>query len=261
MTEKHHKLSQRKVAVLLLAVFLIMSLTMNTSLSYLIRERVRNNVFGLGRVELTLVEDSFPKEESQRLLSPKSVVPKNPHIVNTGTTREYVYLEVTVPYAKVLLVNDTGEQIHKPAFPERHDCELFDLVSTADSTVTGVETTDFTKDFTVTDNGHFEYENHWTFLRSTENLTDKTHTYLFGYDCLLMPDSGHNTTTNLFDHVQFRNILEGDLPENTLVSVVVNAYGIQSEELLNHITVADTEHITPQELRAIYRLYENQEGR
>ena len=69
-----------------------------------------------------------------------------------------------------------------------------------------------------------------------------------------------NETSTLFDKIQMRNVLEGELPKNTDQSVLVSAYGIQSEELLNNVTVEDNKNVTVSELRAIFSLYEKQEG-
>lgn len=254
---KRLNLTQKKIALIILSVFLVMTLVVNVSVSYLIKERVKDNVFALGRVELSLVEDTYPPEPEKRLLAPKGVVPKNPHVVNVGSTDMYVFLEVTVPYDNVLLIEEEGENIHKPAPLGKHDCELFDLLSFDENAKVNVEA----DSFTVTDKGRLSYQHNWVFLRASENTEKKTHTYLFGYNSLLTTAGDKRTTTNLFDKVQLRNVFEGELPEDIIETVVVNAYGIQSEELRNHVTVADTSAVTEQELKNIYQLYENQEGR
>lgn len=258
---KQNHLTQKKIALIILCAFLLMTLSLNVSVSYLIKERVRDNVFGLGRVELSLTEDAYPAEAESRLLAPKSIVPKNPRIVNTGSTDIYVFLSVTVPYDNVQLIDEEGAGIHKPNALGKHLCELFDLLSDENGAYNGAGTAHFSDSFTVTDVGVFEYAPEWCFLRSSENAEKKTHTYLFGYRSLLTTDSAHRTTTPLFDRVQLRNILEGELPENLAETVTVNAYGIQSQQLRGNVTVANPEAVTVQELTDIYRLYENQEGR
>ena len=96
-------------------------------------------------------------------------------------------------------------------------------------------------------------------IDSSEDTVNYTHTYLFGYSSLLTADIS-NSTTKLFDKMQLRNILEGDLPSDVTQTVRIEAYGIQAEELLNNITVSNTENVTKSELTAIFDLYKNQEG-
>lgn len=249
----------RVTILIILSSILIVTLAANITLSYLVQKQVRHNVFSLGVVQLKIEEDTFPQDEGQRTLLPKGIVPKDPHIVNTGTTDAYVFMEITVPYAEVLLVEEAGANIHQPVSTGKADCELFDLLSNAAGAPTGAATAGFTNGFTVTDNGIFSYQSDWIFLSSKESTTKKTHSYLFGYRKILKTADGEKTTTNLFDKIQLRNILEGELPENTVETITINAYGIQNEELRD-ITIVDPMDLSKTELEKIFSYYINQEG-
>ena len=132
--------------------------------------------------------------------------------------------------------------------------EIFNFISNGTSANT-VSASGFTYDNT----GIFVYDSKWVLIDSSEDTANYTHTYLFGYSSLLTGDSSDSTTA-LFDKMQLRNILEGDLPSDVTQTVRIEAYGIQAEELLNNITVSNTENVTKSELTAIFDLYKNQEG-
>lgn len=251
--------SIRFTILIIMSAILITALLANLTLSYLVREKNRHNVFSLGIVELEIEEDEFPQNEEKRTLTPKGTVPKNPHIINTGTTDIYVFLEVTVPYAEVLLVEDEGENINYPVSSGKVNCELFDLLSDADGALTGKNTDNFTNNFTITNNGIFTYQSSWVFMNSSENTENKTHSYLFGYKKMLKTSGNERTTTNLFDKIQLRNILEGELPDNSSEIITINAYGIQNEELRD-ITIADSMNLSQTELNKMFSYYQNQEG-
>ena len=102
------KLSHKTIALIILTFFIILSLFVGSTLAYVAIKKKADNVFSVGLVELTVEEDSFPKDEQNRWLVPKSFLPKNPHLVNTGTTDIYAFIEIVVPYEKVLFILDEG---------------------------------------------------------------------------------------------------------------------------------------------------------
>lgn len=240
-----------KTAVILMSSFLAAALLINLTLSYLVVNKNRDNIFALGNVSLLLSEDNFPDNEEDRIMAPKSIIPKDPKITNIGSTDEYVFLEVTVPLCNVRIVD---EQTNKIINHEKAYMEIFNFLSN-DTSASTVSTSGFTYDNT----GSFGYDSKWILIDSSEDTANYTHTYLFGYSSLLTADISNSTTT-LFDKMQLRNILEGDLPSDVTQTVRIEAYGIQAEELLNNVTVNDTADVTKAELKAIFDLYKNQEG-
>lgn len=249
---KEKKLSPAMYAVSIMAILLAIALLIHQAISYLIVNRYRDNVFALGNVKLLLTEDAFPQDSNSRIIAPKGIVPKNPKLMNTGTTNEYVFLKVTVPFCNVQIVREDTKKIDDSGKIYR---EIFDLLSNDPDAVTVT----VPNQFTVQDIGHFSHHPKWILLKTEENTIDHTHSYLFGYTSLLFSVAGENETPTLFDCLQMRNILEGELPTDVTQSVSVVAYGIQSEELLDHVRVADTQNVTLAELKAIFALYDNQE--
>ena len=254
------KLSHKTIALIILTFFIILSLFVGSTLAYVAIKKKADNVFSVGLVELTVEEDSFPKDEQNRWLVPKSFLPKNPHLVNTGTTDIYAFIEIVVPYEKVLFILDEGEYINTPDPSGEKEQELFNLYSEDENAFSGKETEGFTNSFSITETGEFTYHPNWIFISSKEDTQNKTHSYLFGYSAMLTAEEGHNATANLFDKIQLRNILEEAVSENATETIKVNAYGIQSEELKGDISVEDTENITKTELESLYRYYCNQEA-
>ena len=251
---------QRVVLLLLVAVVVVAAVvTVHFTVAYVARKKTADNVFAVGLVELTVEEDSFPPDED-RWVVPKRFLPKNPHLVNTGSTNVFAFIEVVVPYEEVLLVADEGEDIHQPDPDGVKEQELFNLYSEAEGAVSGTETGGFTDRFTVTAVGEFTYHPDWVFIRSAEDTTAHTHAYLFGYRSVLTTEEGQRTTANVFDRIQLRNILEGSLAAPAAETIRIRAYGIQSDELKGELSVDDPTHLSQAELVHLYQYYLHQEG-
>lgn len=254
-TPKHYKneMPYKKYALIILSAILTAALIVNFSISYLLANKDRNNVFALGNVRLELLEDEFPDNRDDKIIAPKCIVPKNPKVINSGASDEYVFLRVVVPICEVQLVD---EATNKPDNKGSVYREIFDILCEQSYVSANADLSDFT----VKDVGRFDCHSEWKLIFASEDNTEHTHTYIFGYSSLLTASVGMNETSTLFDKIQMRNVLEGELPKNTDQSVLVSAYGIQSEELLNNVTVEDNKNVTVSELRAIFSLYEKQEG-
>lgn len=251
MKSKKNVKSKSKSAVILMSAFLVAALFINLTLSYLVKNKNRDNVFALGNVRLLLSEENFPQDENDRIFAPKGIIQKDPKITNIGSTDDYVFLKVIVPLCNVRIVDETTNKIVNN---EKAYMEIFNFISNDTSSQTV-----FVSGFTYNNIGSFGYNSKWILIDSSEDTANYTHTYLFGYSSLLTGDSSDSTTA-LFDKMQLRNILEGDLPSDVTQTVRIEAYGIQAEELLNNITVSNTENVTKSELTAIFDLYKNQEG-
>lgn len=253
---KIRSISYRTAALLVLSVIVIVSLFVNSTISYFVVKKTARNVFRVGLVELTITEENYPEDENDRRTVPQSIVPKDPRIVNTGSVDAYAFLEVTVPYEEVQMIIEEGENINLPDPRGITDSELFDLISDDPGALSAVSA----EGFTATDTGRFTYSHEWVFLESSEDSENKTHTYLFGYSSLLTTEDGGKTTSSIFDKVRLRNILEGSIPDNEIRTIRLSAFGIQSEELKGIVEIADNNDLTAAELQSIYSYYKNQEG-
>ena len=252
--------SRRTIAVIVLSAILLLMMIVGTTISYLVRKITADNLFSVATVELTVKEDDYPENEQSRFVVPKSFMPKNPRLVNTGSTSLYAFAKVTVPYEDVVLISDHGENINMPDPSGKKERELFNLFSNDTNCFSGTETEDFFSGFTVADTGDFTYGHNWIFISSEEDTVNKTHSYLFGYHSVLTPENGHNTTDTIFDKIQLRNVLEGLYGDSVTKKITVEAYGLQSEELKGSIAIADPTDLTKPEIISLYTIYRNQEG-
>ena len=252
VTTMKNKKRLRIIIIAVMTLMLAFVLAINYSVSYLVSTDNAENVFGVGNVQLRLDEDHFPTDDSSRKMVPKSIIPKDPSVMNTGSSSEYVFLVVTVPLEEVQIVDMDTDKINSSGKDLR---EIFNLLSNSSGAVSGSSVADFTKGFTKTDVGDFRFDPDWKFLTCFD--TDVSHTYVFGYSSVLQ---SQQKTTALFDKIQLRNILEGEIAANAVESISLKAYGIQSEDYINDISVADPGNATVEELRAIYEICRNQEG-
>lgn len=252
--------SRGTIPVIVLSAILLVLMIVGTTISYLVRKKTVDNLFSVATVELTVKEDEYPEDEQSRFVVPKSFMPKNPQLVNTGSTSLYAFAKVTVPYEDVILISDQGENINMPDPSGKKERELFNLFSNDNNAVSGTDTEGFFSGFTVTDTGFISYNHNWIFISSEEDTENKTHSYLFGYNSVLMPESGYNSTETIFDKIQLRNVLEGSYGGSITKKITIDAYSLQSEELRGNIEIADPTNLTKTEIISLYTIYHNQEG-
>ena len=228
----NRKLTRKKVLVISTAV-LAAALMINVSLSFLVSENYRDNVFSLGNVKLLLTEENFPENEESRIMVPAGIISKDPKVTNTGNTDEYVFLKITVPLCEAELVDendkiDSSERIYR---------EIFNFISDKDDK----ETLSAQTGFVFLDVGSFQHDRKWTLIRSEENETEHTHTYLFGYSELLK-GSQNKVTTTLFDRIQLKSFIDEEVNSKVTVNektstlnedtkITIDAYGIQADSL------------------------------
>ena len=240
----------RITALALLAFSLALMLTVSSGISYFVSNKSRENVFVVGTVGLELIENDFPDDKQSRTLAPGDRVSKRPCLKNTGANSEYVFISVSVPLYDVITVNAE----HKLNETERVRREIFNLFceDTDKQTVTAPQ------DFSFRDIGLLEYSPRYELLLSQEEEDGSRHTYYFGYKKILRPSDP--STDSLFDELQLRSLLEGEVPNDVEATVTVSAYGIQASELPVELRPADEEALTRSELTAIFAVLRRQEA-
>lgn len=146
------------------------------------------NEFTVGKVEIGLEEPAWNPEENTKT-EPSTVIPKDPKITNKGVNDAFVYLEVSIPMANVVIADVNGNRL------EKKERELFEFTPGAD----------------------------WTRLSLT--TVGSSRVYTFAYNKVL---KAGQTTSTLFDTVTFINIVEGQL-DTQQFQIPVRAYAIQTE--------------------------------
>lgn len=228
------KLKSKKNIMITVACVLLFAIVVGITLSYFSDEDDAENIFSVGDVKLGLVEQNYPQKSSDRVMYSKSIIPKDPMIINTGSNPEYVYMLVSLPLEEVSLLDENGKKLSDA--PKK--TEIFNLISSSQSTLT---------------EGNISYDSSWIFLGKTE----ETNTYIFAYNKALAKSE---KTSTLFDKIQLKSFIEGELDENTVENIKIKACGIQSDNLIGVEVPTDTD--TRDELKTkltnIYNIYARQ---
>lgn len=216
---------------------LLTAIIIGITLSYFSDEKNAENIFSVGNVRLSLVEQNYPKNASDRVMYSNSVIPKDPMIINTGDNAEYVYISVTLPKENVTLLDENGS---KPADDAKQEVEIFNLISNSENCQT---------------EGNIIYNDNWIFLSKNED----TNTYTFAYNKVLTKSE---KTATLFDKIQLKSFIEGEVGENAVENIGIKAYGIQADNLIGVDLPSDTDgqDELKEKLKEIYNIYARQNG-
>lgn len=179
-----NKINLKKVLILTGALCLT---TVGGVSAYLTDYDKAVNQFTVGKVDIELEEPNW-KPEDHTKIEPGKDINKDPQIKNTGINDAFVYLEVSVPMADVIAVDQEGNRL---------DQKLQELFS-----------------FTAKEN--------WTKLETKKKQNSTI--YVYAYDKVLKPEQ---TTGTLFDTVKFLNIIEGQL-DTQQIDMPIRAYAIQT---------------------------------
>ena len=160
---------------------------MGGTMAYLTDYEAKKNEFVVGKVDIELQEPLWVPDDNTTIV-PLQVIPKDPKIKNIGRNDAFVYLEIAIPMANVVVTDDLGNR------QQTRNMELFT----------------------------FNKKDEWDLIE--EKVVDGKKVYTFSYAQILQPGK---TTQTLFDRVTFVNIVEGQFDE-TSMDIPVRAYAIQS---------------------------------
>lgn len=230
------KLKSKRNIVITVVCVLLFAIVIGITLSYFSDDDDAENIFHVGDVRLNIVEQNYPQKASDRVMYSKSIIPKDPMIINTGNNSEYVYMLVTLPCESVTLLDEDGKKLSDT--PQKN--EIFNLMSNSQNVYT---------------ESNIIYDDSWTFLGKTESTN--ANTYIFAYNKVLAKS---DKTSTLFDKVQLKSFIEGELSENAVENIGIKAYGIQADNLIGVELPTDTD--TRDELKekftSIYNIYARQ---
>jgi predicted ribosomally synthesized peptide with SipW-like signal peptide len=195
-----------KIGALLLALALMVASLGGIS-AYFTDADSATNTFEIGEVDIELQEPNWPGTPDT---TPNETTPKDPQIYNKGKSDAFVFLEVLVPYRDNIVIADQNGIANAPVTSEL-----------------------------------FVYETNpgWVEIQSEINEQDGVVRHLYAYigdntsDLKALPHGA--TTTTLFDEVTFINAVEGQGLENTTQDIVINAYGIQTNDINGNRTDPD----------------------
>ena len=183
-----------------IALLVIACLLVSVISAYFTDADTATNTFTTGEVSLDLLEPNWDPDNAEKIV-PTQVIAKDPQILNDGSNEEYVFLTVQVPYVQDLVTaNPDGTK------NEAADMELFT----------------------------YEINEGWVEIGTVvidEVNGTATHTYAYGTDTEMTKLDPNVTTPTLFDEVTFVNAVERQGLENSTNDIVINAYGIQTENV------------------------------
>lgn len=224
MKKKTKKVARRATA----AALCLSMLGVGASLAYLTDSEATTNTFTAGAVQIDLLEEAWDTANGKNdtdengvpdfaeNLVPNQIVAKNPKVENTGLNDAIVYLQVTSPKKEITVCDSDGTK------GDRKIQELF-CFQTEDFNAHGVNAWD---------------EDDWMELKSREKEDDTVKTYLFGYKTKLAPGA---STYTLFDQVELKNLIEGDMDGGEIADIEVTAFAIQADNVLNVDGVIDVD--------------------
>jgi predicted ribosomally synthesized peptide with SipW-like signal peptide len=196
-------MKNKKLKTLVVAAAFAVCLLIGGISAYFTDADTATNTFTIGKVSIDLKE---PKWEEPKDIVPNQEMEKNPQIENDGVNSAYVFMEVVIPYANIIVANEDGSKNAKA------DTDLFIMLD---------------KD------GNEGVNDGWVLVSQTENEDDKTVTYLYAYGTseVMTELKKDETTPSLFDKVKFVNAIEGQGLEGSTKTIVVNAYAVQMDNL------------------------------
>ena len=199
-----------KKATICLAVLVLLFAIGGVSAYFTATDEAENH-WTVGDVTIELLEEEYDKvpEEERRNITPDKTLTKDPVVRNSGTNDAFVFLEVSIPKAKV-------------------------RTASADGTVQSAAVQEL-----------FSYgiSEGWVKVTEETGAPDKN-TYVYAYadsETACSPLKAGDSTPPLFKNrnITFINILEGQGLEGKTLEIPIYSYGIQTSDL------GEADEVTP----------------
>lgn len=191
---------------------LVLCMGIGGMLAYFTDADTATNTFTVGKVSLDLQEPNWPGNDSDTVkdITPNQEVAKDPQIKNDGVNSEYVFATVAIPYADIKTANTDG------TVNEAANTELYTMLGASE-------------DWFLM--GYLDNDDAISATPVYRN--DGTVKYLYAYgsaDALTALSAGE-TTDEIFTSVRFVNAVEDQNLEGAELDIVIDAYGIQTDNL------------------------------
>ena len=188
-----------KLGALLLVLAIMLSSLTGIS-AYFTDTDTATNTFTVGEVSIDLQEPSWDGDTDT---TPNMTTPKDPQVLNDGVSDAFVFLEVSVPYADNIVIADADGTKNTAA-----TAELFTYTIKDGWVEVGTPTTD-----------------------AEAGVVKHVYAYIGDNASDLKALAANETTPTLFDEITFVNVVENQGLETTELDVVINAYGIQTNDI------------------------------
>lgn len=187
-------MKRKKITAFVVAGALCAALAAGSTVAYLTDKEDVTNQFTVGKVDIEGEEPNYTPDPDGKTndIVPTEVIAKDPQIENVGKNDAYVYMDVSIPIAKVITTDVDGNRQNGGV---AKDTELFTMNNVSKK---------------------------WTLMYSRR--VDNNMVYVYSYNEILAPGK---TTDPLFTSVTFANVVEGQIDEEQF-DVPVNFYAIQA---------------------------------
>ncbi len=189
---------KRNFKKIIAAVALVGCIATGGMFAYLTDVENANNVFTVGNIDIELTEPNWNPDEGKNVV-PNEEIEKDPTIKNVGSNSAYVFAEVTIPKANVLIAAQDGTK--NPAGESVVD--LFTLEG---------------------------LNSDWTLLKTESNPNSTKYVYVYGGETT-PTEVAPEATVGLFTSVKVVNFVEGYIAAGTEYTVSVKAKAIQKDAL------------------------------
>lgn len=224
------KKTKKQLAIAMASCLMVGALAFGGTMAYLTDSETATNTFTVGKVQIELEEPGYAAltDAEKKNLVPNQIVTKDPQVENTGNNEALVFLKVEMPKKNVMVADKDGTR--NPAA----DTELFTMLNAS-----------------VGDGE----DQKWFELTGDDSGTD-SNIHIYAYKEKLAVGA---TTAKLFDSVQLKNIIEGQVdPDPNTENIQITAYAIQAAEVLEGENTDLTKNLSKENLQKIYKIYGKQ---
>jgi predicted ribosomally synthesized peptide with SipW-like signal peptide len=224
----------KKYGKYFMLVALVVAIAVSGISAYFTATDTATNNFDVKKVAVELSEPAWDRTGSTAAtnVTPNETIAKDPTVQNIGTTEQFVFLKVTVPYKNIVTAALDGKK------GAAADTELFTW--NTENTKGDINAAPGSAKGKV--NGE------WTLI--TTNVDEEKglveYTYAYGSSSAMTSLAPQAFTTPLFNSVTMCNAVEGQGLENTTVDIDVDVYAIQTSDL------GETPTTDPAAVLAIY---------
>lgn len=192
------------------------------------------NNFNVKGVDVLLEEPNYVDDQD---VTPNETIEKDPTITNVGTTAQFVFASVKVPYANIETANLDGT---------RNVADDIELFTWNTETQAGVINTK------AGENGGKVNEG-WTLIEIFVDVDNGMVEYIYalGTEEAMTSLATDAVSPKLFNSVTMCNAIEGQGLENTEKEIEVTVYAIQDSDLKG-TAFEDTATVNPKEVYNIY---------
>ena len=189
----------KKLKISIVAMAMVFVLLVGNILAYFTDADTATNEFTTGRISIDLQEPNWDPSLGGEL-TPGYELAKDPQVLNDGINDAYIFVTVDIPYQNVTTTDGEGNKLAPT------DTELFS----------------------------YDVKDGW--MQVGEPIVDEEnrvvrYVYAYAENDQMTALEPNVTTPTVFDFIRFEGVVEDEGLEDLNLEVIINAYGIQTDNL------------------------------